>query len=132
MRCTGVVFSAPMTLNSPPSLPARTRSICCGEARPLADRRLRWPSFSSRVMRARRESRLCAEAGAARRTAKIRTWLTRDMGLRSQDRGKFNKVTAQNGTCEALAQAGTVLAIYWHSLDFPGDDPCRVIVFCGS
>src|SRR5467141_1182448 len=83
-------------------------------------------------MRARRESRFWAEAGAARRTVKIRTWQTRDIGLRSQDRGKFSKVTAQNGTCEALAPRRIVTASYCHHLDFTGDDPCFVIVFCGS
>src|SRR5467141_1162900 len=68
-------------------------------------------------MRARRESRFWAEAGAARRTVKIRTWQTRDIGLRSQDRGKFSKVTAQNGTCEALAPAGIVWQVSWtHSI----------------
>src|SRR5882762_5075334 len=124
MRCTGVVFSAPMTLNSPPSLPARTRSICCGEARPLADSRFSWPNFSSSVMRARSESRFCAEAGAAKSTVKIRTWQTRDIGLRSQDRGKFRKVTAQNGTTEALALFGILWASFCDHLELTGDDPC--------
>jgi len=97
MRWTGVVFSAPMTLKSPPSLPARRSSICCGDARPFADSKFSWPSFSSRVMRARRESRFCAAAALADSERAARALMQRcniGRSLRELDL----EVTAQNAT----------------------------------
>src|SRR5436190_24128622 len=68
-----------MTLSKPPSLPSRASWICCGDARPFADKRLSWPSFSSRVMRASSESRLWAAIGVASKTAKSRLLQMRNM-----------------------------------------------------
>src|SRR5881409_24992 len=56
MRWASRVAAAPTRLKSPPTLPWRSSASCSSEGRRSTESRFNWPSFSSRVMRASRES----------------------------------------------------------------------------
>src|SRR6266576_6786925 len=120
-RCTAPEFSAPMTLNSPPSLPSRASWICCGDARPFADKRLSWPSFSSRVMRASSESRLWAAIGVASKTAKSRLLQMRNMEQVSGAREMGSRSYGAIRHSEGLALSPTPWASFGQLAHLPGD-----------
>src|SRR5438045_3014792 len=62
-RCVSRVAAAPVRLRNPPTRPLRTSSSCAGVGRSSTEGKLSWPSFSSRVMRARSESIRRSRAG---------------------------------------------------------------------
>src|SRR5947199_6377490 len=73
MRCASRVAAAPVRFKKLPTRPLRTSASCSGVGCWSTESWLSWPSFSSRVMRATRESifcsaaERCANAGPAQR-----------------------------------------------------------------
>src|SRR6184192_2097118 len=76
MRCASRVAAAPVRFKKLPTRPLRTSASCSGVGCWFTESWLSWPSFSSRVMRARRESifcsaaERCANAGPAMQSAR--------------------------------------------------------------
>src|SRR5438876_7750162 len=62
MRCASRVAAAPVRFKKLPTRPWRTSASCSGVGCWSTESWLSWPSFSSRVMRATRESILCSAA----------------------------------------------------------------------